>query len=45
MSDKREAYERFVKRIVETSKGKTTEREARQLAERIATRHDRKRGK
>ena len=45
MSDKRDAYERFVKRIVETSKGSTTESEARKLAERIATRHDRRNGK
>ena len=45
VSDKREAFERMVKRIVTSNKGKTTEREARKLAERIATRHDHKNGK
>ena len=45
VSDKREAYERMVKRIVSSSKGNTTEREARKLAERIAIRHDHKNGK
>lgn len=45
MSDKREAFERMVGRIVSSSKGKTTEREARKLAERIAQRHDHKSGK
>jgi hypothetical protein len=45
VSDKREAYERMVKRIVTSTKGKTTEREARKLAERIAIRHDHKNGK
>jgi hypothetical protein len=45
MSDKRQAFERMVKRIVESGKGSTTERDARKLAERIATRHDHKNGK
>lgn len=45
MSNKRGAYERLVKRIVESSKGSTTERDARKMAERIATRHDHKHGK
>ena len=45
MSDKRQAFERMVKRIVESGKGSTTERDARKLAERIATRHDHKHGK
>lgn len=45
MSDKRQAFERMVKRIVESGNGSTTERDARKLAERIATRHDHKNGK
>lgn len=45
MSDKREAFERMVKRIVESSKGSTNERDARELAKRVAIRHDHKHGK
>lgn len=45
MSNKREAYERLVKRIIDTSRGTINAREARKLAERVATRHDHKHGK
>jgi len=41
----RKAFEKLVSRIIKTNKGSTTERDARKLAERIATRHDRKNGK
>ena len=44
----REVFERMTKRILDHQRKtgtKTTEREARQIAERIAERHDRKNGK
>jgi|TARA_R110000824_G_scaffold126629_4_gene286244 hypothetical protein len=41
----REAFERMTKRIITTSNGKISEKEARKEASKIAERHDRKRDK
>jgi hypothetical protein len=41
----REAFEKMTQRIIATSNGKISEKEARKEASKIAERHDRKRDK